>query len=160
MKTALHLFCLLLIALKTNGQDCRNIFHSRDLQPIVANSILPVHFDTPVYATLVPTNPPPGYFYCGLYEYDGGLSDSAKKKLNLRICRSDAKLYVIDGIKLDSIKNQSKNRGDYCQHCTMPVKDVNSIIFLEHPFNTTDRIYYSRDEFKKFGIRNFPNIWH
>jgi hypothetical protein len=29
-----------------------------------------------------------------------------------------------------------------------------------HEFNTTFKTIYDRDEFKRFGIRNFPNIWH
>jgi hypothetical protein len=27
-------------------------------------------------------------------------------------------------------------------------------------FNTTYKTVYDRDDFKRFGIRNFPNIWH
>ena len=34
------------------------------------------------------------------------------------------------------------------------------VINLDRPWNTTDQTYYSRDEFKEFGIHNFPNIWH
>jgi len=27
-------------------------------------------------------------------------------------------------------------------------------------FNTTDKTIYNRDDFKRFGILRFPNIWH